>query len=94
SNSVDVGEDWEAGLFSPGMLSHLEYVQIEEVEGCDAELKLLRFLLKNAENLEKVALFFCSSVGSPDGVRQIEQFKDKLRAVPTASSIIQFVFET
>ncbi|KAI3958112.1 hypothetical protein MKW98_020754 [Papaver atlanticum] len=95
SNLVDVGDDWEAGLSFPGMLSHLKYVQIEVVEGCDAELKLLRFLLKNAENLKEVALFFCSSVGSPDGDRQIEQFKDKLRAVvPTASSSIQLVFET
>ncbi|RZC75479.1 hypothetical protein C5167_050969 [Papaver somniferum] len=46
SNLAVIGDDWEAGLSSPGMLSHLEYVSIEKVEGCDAELKLLSFLLK------------------------------------------------
>ncbi|RZC88709.1 hypothetical protein C5167_031083 [Papaver somniferum] len=64
SNLADVGDDWEAGLSLPGMLSHLKYVQIEEV-----------------------ILDFRSCVGSPDRLIQIEQFKDKLRAVPTASSI-------
>ncbi|XP_026436123.1 uncharacterized protein LOC113333988 [Papaver somniferum] len=69
SNLADVGDDWEAGLSLPGMLSHLKYVQIEEV-----------------------ILDFRSCVGSPDRLIQIEQFKDKLRAVPTASSSIELVF--
>ncbi|KAI3914367.1 hypothetical protein MKW98_014974 [Papaver atlanticum] len=92
SNLADVGDDWEVGLSFPGMLSHLEYVQIEEVEGCDAEFKILRFLKKNATILKNVALYFRSCVGSPDRVRQVEQFRDKLRAVPTASSSIELVF--
>ncbi|RZC72526.1 hypothetical protein C5167_048006 [Papaver somniferum] len=91
---ADVGDEWETGLSFPGMLSHLEYVQIE-VEGCDAELKFLCFLLKRAKVLKKVVLYFRSSVGSPDhGVTQVEQFMDTLRLVPTASSCIQVVFKT
>ncbi|RZC85643.1 hypothetical protein C5167_026315 [Papaver somniferum] len=46
SNVTDAGDDWEAGLSLPGMSSHLKYVQFEEAEGCDAELKLLVFFLE------------------------------------------------
>ncbi|RZC90476.1 hypothetical protein C5167_029609 [Papaver somniferum] len=91
SNLADVGDDWEAGLSSPEMLSRLKSVQIEKAEGCDAELKLLSFLLKNAKVLEEVALFFRSSVGSPDRVKQVRQFRGKLRALPTASSKIKIM---
>ncbi|KAI3898519.1 hypothetical protein MKX03_000262, partial [Papaver bracteatum] len=92
SNLADVGDDWEAGLSCPGMLSHLSYVFIEEAEGCDAEFKILRFLLKNANDLEEVSLFFRSSVGLPDRARKIKQFKKQLRAVPAASSNVELVF--
>ncbi|XP_026459363.1 uncharacterized protein LOC113360026 [Papaver somniferum] len=68
-NLVDVGEDWEAGLSSEGMLSRLTYVCFCEVEGCDAELKLLSFLLKHGHVLTKVALSFCAGTCSPDGER-------------------------
>ncbi|KAI3831797.1 hypothetical protein MKX03_000139, partial [Papaver bracteatum] len=94
SNLADVGNDWEAGLPIPGMLSHLKFVQMEEVVGSDAELKLLSFLLKNAKVLEKFALFFRSSAGSGDRVRQVKQFQNKLRLVPIASSCIRMVFKT
>ncbi|KAI3891711.1 hypothetical protein MKX03_001219, partial [Papaver bracteatum] len=92
SNSVEVGDDWEAGLSSPGMLSHLELVTFDEVEGCDAELKLLTFLLKYAKVLRKVALSFRAGIGSPDGVRQRKVFRDKVRALPAASSDIKMMF--
>ncbi|KAI3955511.1 hypothetical protein MKW98_028456, partial [Papaver atlanticum] len=92
SNLTDVGDDREAGLSSPGMLSHLKYVDIVEVDGCDAELKLLSFLLKHAMVLAKVALSFRFTCCLPDIERQVEQFKKKLRAVPTASSSIELVF--
>ncbi|XP_026426167.1 F-box/LRR-repeat protein At1g55660-like [Papaver somniferum] len=91
SKLAQVGDGWEAGLSLPGMLSHLKFVRIEEVEGCDAELKLLSFLLKNAKNLEEVVLEYRSNIDSPEGARQ---FQDKLRLVPTASSNIQMVFKT
>ncbi|RZC90006.1 hypothetical protein C5167_029073 [Papaver somniferum] len=86
SNLADVGDGWEAGLSSPGMLSHLELVGIIEVEGCDNELKFLRFLLKNAMALKTVVLYPRSTVASPDRVRK--QFLVKLRASPRASSCI------
>ncbi|KAI3925588.1 hypothetical protein MKW98_001442 [Papaver atlanticum] len=93
-NLADVGDDWEAGLSFPGVLSHLKSVQFEEVEGCDAELKLLSFLLKNAKVLQKVVVCFRSSSGSRVvRMRQVKQFEDKIRAVPTASSGIEMVFE-
>ncbi|RZC90610.1 hypothetical protein C5167_029740 [Papaver somniferum] len=50
SNSEDIGTDWEAGLSLPGMLSRLKIVEIKAVVGCDSELKLLSFLLKNARS--------------------------------------------
>ncbi|KAI3851199.1 hypothetical protein MKX03_012257, partial [Papaver bracteatum] len=92
SYSVDVGDGWEAGLSSPGMLSNLKIVGIENVEGCDAEFKILRFLLENAKDLEEVVIFFCSGLISPNRIRRIERFKEKLRAVPTASSDVELVF--
>lgn len=91
SNLADVGDDWEVGLSSQGMLSHLEYVVIKEVEGCDAELKILIFLLKNAKVLKIVVLCFRFSIGSQ--VTQVERFLDKLRLVPRASSSIQVLFK-
>ncbi|KAI3879299.1 hypothetical protein MKX03_024274, partial [Papaver bracteatum] len=94
SNSADVEDDWDAGQSFPGMLSHLKFVHIEEAQGCDAELKLLRFLLKNGKVLEKVAIFFRSTIGSPDRERQVKQFQDKLRAVSTTSLSIQMVFKS
>ncbi|XP_026389360.1 F-box/FBD/LRR-repeat protein At1g78750-like isoform X2 [Papaver somniferum] len=87
SNSVDVGDDWEAGLSSPGMLSNLKIVEIEDVEGCVAEFNILSFLLKNANDLAKVVISFCSCAGS-----QVQRFKQMLRAVPTASSDVELVF--
>ncbi|KAI3954577.1 hypothetical protein MKW98_019708 [Papaver atlanticum] len=89
SNLVDIGDDWEAGLSSPGMLSHLKYVNFDEVEGCDAELKLLSFLLKHATVLRRIYLSFRASIGSLDGVRQMKLFRDKVRALPTASSSVK-----
>ncbi|KAI3887147.1 hypothetical protein MKX03_014160, partial [Papaver bracteatum] len=86
---ADVGDDWEAGLSVPGMLSQLKSIRFEEVEGCDAELKLLSFLLKNAKALQKVALLFRSSSGA-----RVKHFEAKIRAVPAASSGIEMVFET
>lgn len=94
TNSANIDDDWETGLSSWGMFSHLKYVQIKRVECCDAELKLLSFLLKNAADLEEVSVYFRFSVGSPDKVTQVEQFKDKLTGVPKASSSIQLVFQT
>ncbi|KAI3891713.1 hypothetical protein MKX03_001221, partial [Papaver bracteatum] len=89
SNLVDVGDDWEARLSSPGMLSHLKYVNFDEVEACDAELKLLRFLLKHATVLRRIYLSFRARIGSPDGVRQMKLFRDEVRALPAASSSVK-----
>ncbi|KAI3870846.1 hypothetical protein MKX03_013737, partial [Papaver bracteatum] len=90
TNLVDTGDGWEAGLSLTGMLSHLEYVQIEGVEGCDAELKLVSFLLKNASVLKKLVLHTRSRIESPNRVRK--QFSYKLRALPKASSHIRIVW--
>ncbi|KAI3899999.1 hypothetical protein MKW98_000899, partial [Papaver atlanticum] len=91
SNLADVGDDWEAGFSSREMLSRLEYVQIDDVEGCDAELKLLTFLLKKAKVLEQIdIIFFRSCDGSRDSKRQVELFIKKIREVPTASSSINW----
>ncbi|XP_026438468.1 F-box/LRR-repeat protein At1g06630-like [Papaver somniferum] len=42
-NLPDVGDDWESGFSFPGILSRLMLVHFVEVDGCDAELKLLSF---------------------------------------------------
>ncbi|XP_026406596.1 uncharacterized protein LOC113301985 [Papaver somniferum] len=39
SNLADIGDDWEVGLSLTGMISHLKFVEIREVEGCENELK-------------------------------------------------------
>ncbi|XP_026430839.1 putative F-box/FBD/LRR-repeat protein At1g78760 [Papaver somniferum] len=87
-----VSDVWEVGLSSIGKSSRLNSVQIEEVEGCDADLRILSFLFRNAKYLKRVIIYFRSSVGTPDKGKQVEQFKDMLRAVPTASSSIELVF--
>ncbi|KAI3877746.1 hypothetical protein MKW98_020227, partial [Papaver atlanticum] len=61
SNLADVGDDWEAEFSLTCMFSHLKYVEIREVEGCDNEFSFLRFLFKNSTVLEKVNLFFRST---------------------------------
>ncbi|RZC63848.1 hypothetical protein C5167_025600 [Papaver somniferum] len=87
SNLANVGDDWDAGLSFPEMLPCLKLVQIKKVEGCDNELKFLSFLLKNATTLKKVVLYPRSTIKSPKRVKR--QFRDKLRALPRASSHIR-----
>lgn len=92
ANLADVEDDWDAGFPLTCMYSHLKFIEIKGVEGCDNELKFLRFVLKNSMVLEKVNLFFRSTSDSLDGGRQIRKFKRNLRAMPTASSSIKMNF--
>ncbi|KAI3877742.1 hypothetical protein MKW98_020223 [Papaver atlanticum] len=91
-NLADLGDDWEAGLSLTCMFTHLKVVEIREVEGCENEVKFLRFLLKNSAALEKVNLFFRSTGDSHDNVRQVRRFERNLRVLSTASSNIQMNF--
>ncbi|KAI3877739.1 hypothetical protein MKW98_020220 [Papaver atlanticum] len=77
SNLADVEDDWEAEFSLTCMFTHLEVVEIREVEGCDNE---------------KVNLFFQSTGDSLDNGRQVRRFKRNLRVLPTASSNIQMNF--
>ncbi|KAI3878000.1 hypothetical protein MKW98_008277 [Papaver atlanticum] len=92
SNLADVGDDWESGLSLTCMFSHLKFVEIREVEGCDNELKFLTFLLKNSMVLEKLSLFFRYTSDSLDRGRYVRRFKRNLKLLPTASSSIQMHF--
>ncbi|KAI3875188.1 hypothetical protein MKX03_032992, partial [Papaver bracteatum] len=92
SNLADIGDDWEAGLSLACMFSHLEFVDIREVEGYENELKFLTFLLKNSLVLEELVLFFRSTSDSLDRGRCIRRFKRNLKLLPTASSSIQMHF--
>ncbi|KAI3832400.1 hypothetical protein MKX03_016864, partial [Papaver bracteatum] len=92
SSLADVGDDWEAGLSLTCTFSHLKFVEIREMEGCDNELSFLSFLLKNSTVLETVILFFRSTGDSLDNGRQVRRFKRNLRVLPTASSNIQMNF--
>ncbi|KAI3877740.1 hypothetical protein MKW98_020221 [Papaver atlanticum] len=92
SNLADVLDDWEAGLPLTCMFSHLKFVEIREVEGCDNEIKFLRFLLKKSTVLEKVNLFFQSTGKSLDKGRQVRRFKRNLRVLPSASSRVKLKF--
>ncbi|KAI3867654.1 hypothetical protein MKX03_036564, partial [Papaver bracteatum] len=74
-----VGDDWDVGLSSMCMFSHLKFVEITEVEGCDNELKFLRFLLKYSMALEEVNLFFQSTSDLLDKGRQLRRFKRNVR---------------
>ncbi|KAI3944268.1 hypothetical protein MKW98_016498 [Papaver atlanticum] len=92
SNLADVGDDWDEGFSLTCMFSHLKFVEISEVEGCDNELKFLRFLLKNSMALEKVNLFFQSTSDLLDNGRQLRRFMRNVRVLPAASSSIQMNF--
>ncbi|KAI3877747.1 hypothetical protein MKW98_020228, partial [Papaver atlanticum] len=89
SNLADVGDDREAGISMTCMFTHLKFVELREAEGCDNELKFMRFLLKKSMVLEKVNLFFRSASDFLDRVEQVTAFKRNLRALPTASSSIK-----
>ncbi|XP_026400180.1 putative F-box/LRR-repeat protein At3g58880 [Papaver somniferum] len=82
SNLEDAGDEWGEGMVLPRMLSHLKFIQIEGMEGCDNELRALQYLLRNAKVLMEVQLVFCSFVGAPE----VEQFVEKVRGLPTTSS--------
>ncbi|KAI3894258.1 hypothetical protein MKX03_021848, partial [Papaver bracteatum] len=92
SNLADVEDDWEAEFSLACMFTHLKVVEIREVEGCDNEVKFLRFLLKNSTVLEKVNLFFRSTGDSLDNRSQVRRFKGNLRVLPTTSSNMQMNF--
>lgn len=92
-NSENIGEDWNRGLLSPTVLSHLKLVEMKGVQGCNNELKIIEFLLKNAMLLEELVLFSCkqnSSSGKP--VRHLRKFYNKIRTLPRTSSSIGFFF--
>ncbi|KAI3989970.1 hypothetical protein MKX01_003673 [Papaver californicum] len=64
------------------MLSH-KFVEIKGVQGCDNELKIIEFLLKNAMVLEELVLFSCKENSSSGKL---------VRTLPRTSSSIGFFF--
>lgn len=87
SDLPDTGDDWEVGLLLPGMLSHLNLVRIENAEGWGAEFKVLRYLMKNANGLEEIAVHPRASVATRRRLRK--QYENHLIAFSRASSRIR-----
>ncbi|XP_026451695.1 F-box protein At4g09920-like [Papaver somniferum] len=89
----NVAEDGEVGLLSCG-LSHLKYIEIKGMKGCDNELKFVGLVLKEAVVLEEMDLCFSNPEGSPDATESpdesnlIEKYIRKLRALPNVQKFI------
>ncbi|KAI3845118.1 hypothetical protein MKX03_019785, partial [Papaver bracteatum] len=94
----NVAEDGEVGLLPCG-LSHLKYIEIRGMKGCDNELKFLELVLKEAVVLEEMDFYFSNPEGSPDETESLDRlelikkrtelnkkFIRKLRALPRVSS--------
>ncbi|XP_026460735.1 F-box/LRR-repeat protein At4g14103-like isoform X1 [Papaver somniferum] len=92
-NTNNTGGDWIVGSSSFPCLHYLKFVQIQGIQGCLNELKLLQVLLKKAVVLEKVTLF-CSETDSPDRAAQLVEFKEMLLAYPSASSSVSISIQS
>ncbi|RZC53253.1 hypothetical protein C5167_012110 [Papaver somniferum] len=85
---TDVDDDWEARLSLPCTLSHLKFVKIKSLQGCDNEFKFVEFRWKNGVVLEEMVLWFSDfprKFSSPEQADIAKKFSKKLRAVPRAS---------
>ncbi|KAI3833336.1 hypothetical protein MKX03_028888, partial [Papaver bracteatum] len=86
---TDVDDDWEARLLLPCTLSHIKFVEIKQLRGCDNEFKFVEFLWKNGVVLEEVVLwfnYFSTKVSFPEQAAIVKKFSKKLRTVPRGSS--------
>ncbi|KAI3877052.1 hypothetical protein MKX03_004189, partial [Papaver bracteatum] len=86
---ADVDDDWEARLSLPCTLSHLKFVEIQQLQGCNNEFKFVEFLRKNGVVLQEMVLWFrdfLREVSSPEQAAIVKKFSKKLRTVPRASS--------
>ncbi|KAI3843015.1 hypothetical protein MKW92_014551, partial [Papaver armeniacum] len=78
----DEAEDAELNSLVPCSLSGLKIVEIREFKGCDTEIMFLKFVLKHAEVLEKIDLFFCDGESLLTDISNPEKIRGKLNAIP------------
>ncbi|RZC57401.1 hypothetical protein C5167_004708 [Papaver somniferum] len=82
---LDSEDDGEVVLSGSCILSHLKYIEMREVKGCNNELIFLEFVLKNAIVLEEMVLYFCdagsspstNTRGVPDKLNVMKKFSEK-----------------
>ncbi|KAI3936375.1 hypothetical protein MKW98_000649 [Papaver atlanticum] len=90
-------DDGEVELSVSCILSHLKRIEIRKVKGCHTELQFLEFLLMNTLVLEVMVLSFDTSGSSdtaatPDRLKLVEKFTEKLRTLPRASPSLRMIF--
>ncbi|XP_026379026.1 putative F-box/FBD/LRR-repeat protein At1g78760 [Papaver somniferum] len=100
SKELDSEDDGEVVLSGSCILSHLKYIEMREVKGCNNELIFLEFVLKNAIVLEEMVLYFCdagsspstNTRGVPDKLNVMKKFSEKVKALPRVSSSLIMLF--
>ncbi|PIA50669.1 hypothetical protein AQUCO_01200113v1 [Aquilegia coerulea] len=61
------------------VLCELKYVEVHNLQGCEDELKLLEFIMKNASVLKTV------DITAGAGVKELTEFRNKLQSLSRAS---------
>ncbi|RZC46404.1 hypothetical protein C5167_039355 [Papaver somniferum] len=92
SDSASVLDCWEEEFFTPGMLSHLRFLELQGVIGSINELKFVEILLKNTVVLEVVSLHSSSEVLGDD-LSRFNMFCEKVTTFPSASSSVYVKME-
>ncbi|KAK9130177.1 hypothetical protein Sjap_010664 [Stephania japonica] len=82
SNRTNMAKCRNLWISKECLLQQLRFVKIEGVVGSENELKLMKFVLKNALVLEKVSIC-CSEKALP---RMLINFNKKVNEIPLASS--------
>ncbi|GAB2301121.1 hypothetical protein Dimus_035154 [Dionaea muscipula] len=63
-------------------LSDLDYIHLENFEGLDIEMKLLKFLLTRAGSLSEMEIKYCSVVGEQGGLEEpMEMSEEKVNEI-------------
>ncbi|PIA50668.1 hypothetical protein AQUCO_01200112v1 [Aquilegia coerulea] len=68
------------------VLCELKYVEVHNLQGCEDELKLLEFIMKNASVLKTV------DITTSAGEKELTEFSNKLQSLSRASSSVNINF--
>ncbi|KAI3852173.1 hypothetical protein MKX03_022973, partial [Papaver bracteatum] len=94
--SIDGKDDGAVELSVPCVMPHLKRIEITEVEGGDAEVNFLGFLLMNAPVLEEMVVSLDRSDSpntacAPDRLKLAKKLSEKMRSLPRASPSLAMI---
>ncbi|KAF9611136.1 hypothetical protein IFM89_027144 [Coptis chinensis] len=89
-NSLEDGGDWGKQLSFQCPFDHCKCIEIWELVGCENELKLLKFLFRNAVVLESIVINLTKMLSKDKEVELVE-FSKKLKDLCRASSGVKIL---